>query len=80
MALGAAFGNVAGFVYRSILGPSATGLAIGVAASTWLARLLEALLFGVRPANPRTMAAATGPALRAACSDPAGVLRRERAR
>jgi ABC-type antimicrobial peptide transport system permease subunit len=89
MTLGAEFGDIAGLVYRSILLPSAVGVAIGLGASAWLTRLLQSLLFGVSTGDPGTLAAAgftlllisvaaaAGPALRAALSDPAKVLRRE---
>jgi predicted permease len=89
MALGADFGDIAGLVYRGILLPSAVGLAIGMAAAVWLTRLLRSLLFGVTAGDLKTLAlagftllgisvlAATGPAVRAALSDPAKVLRRE---
>jgi putative ABC transport system permease protein len=89
MALGAEFGDIAGLIYRGILLPSAVGLAIGMGAATWLTRLLQSLLFGVTAGDPKTLAlagftllgisvlAATGPAVRAALSDPAKVLRRE---
>jgi len=58
-------------------------------AAVWLTRLLKSLLFGVTDHDPKTLAAAgltllgisvlaaTGPAVRAALSDPAKVLRRE---
>jgi len=89
MALGAEFVDIAGLVYRGVLLPSAVGLAIGVGAAGWLARLLRSLLFGVTAGDTKTLAlagftllgisvlAATGPAIRAALSDPAKVLRRE---
>jgi putative ABC transport system permease protein len=89
MALGAEFGDIAGLVYRGILWPSAVGLVIGIGAAVWLTRLLRSLLFGVTAGDPKTLAlagfamlgisvlAATGPAVRAALSDPAKVLRRE---
>jgi putative ABC transport system permease protein len=89
MALGAEFGDIAALVYRGILLPSAVGLAIGIGAALWLAQLLRSVLFGVTAGDPETMAfagitllaisvvAATGPAVRAASSDPARVLRRE---
>jgi putative ABC transport system permease protein len=89
MALGAEFGDIAGLVYRCILLPSAVGLAIGMGAAVWLTKLLRSLLFGVTAEDPKTLAlagfillgvsvlAATGPAVRAALSDPAKVLRRE---
>jgi ABC-type antimicrobial peptide transport system permease subunit len=89
MALGAEFGDIAGLVYRDILLPSAIGLAIGIGAAMWLTRLFKSLLFGVTAGDMKTLAlagftllgisvlAATGPAVRAALSDPAKVLRRE---
>src|SRR5262249_1812288 len=88
-ALGARFGDLAALVYRSILAPSTVGLGVGIAAAFWLTRLLKSLLFGVRAGDPRTLIwsgltllavavlAATGPAIRAALTDPAKVLRRE---
>jgi putative ABC transport system permease protein len=89
MALGAEFGDIALLVYRGILLPSAVGLAIGICAAAWLTRLLKSLLFGVTAGDLKTLAlagvtllgisvlAVTGPAVRAALSDPAKVLRRE---
>jgi putative ABC transport system permease protein len=89
MALGADFGDIAGLIYRSVLFPSAAGLAAGAGAGVWLTRLLNSLIFGVNTGDLRTLAsagfvllgtsvlAATGPAVRGALSDPAKVLRRE---
>ncbi len=89
MALGAEFGDIAGLIYRGVLLPSAIGLAIGAGAAVWLTRLLKSLIFGVNAGDLKTLAlagftllgisvlAATGPAVRAALSDPARVLRRE---
>jgi putative ABC transport system permease protein len=89
MALGAEFQDIAGLIYRGVLLPSAIGLAIGAGAAVWLIRLLKSLLFGINAGDPQTLAlagfallaisvlASTGPALRAALSDPAKVLRRE---
>ena len=89
MALGAEFGDIAGLIYRGVLLPSAIGLTIGVGAAVWLTRLLKSLIFGVNTGDLRTLAlagftllgisvlAATGPAVRAAFSDPAKVLRRD---
>jgi putative ABC transport system permease protein len=89
MALGANPGNIAGLVYRGILMPSALGLTIGIAGAAAVTRLLKSLLFGVAPGDPKTLAiagvvllsvsvlAATTPAIRAALTDPAEVLRRE---
>lgn len=89
MALGAGFAQIAGLIYRSVLIPSAIGLTIGAGAAVWLTRLLRSLIFGVRPGDPKTLVlaafvllaisvlGATGPAVRAALSDPAKILRRE---
>jgi putative ABC transport system permease protein len=89
MALGADHTDIAKLLYRTTLLPAAAGLAIGAAASLWLTRLLESLLFGVTTKDSRTFAltgftllavavlAATGPAIRAALTDPAKVLREE---
>jgi len=89
MALGAQFADIAGLIYRAVLLPSAIGLAIGAGAAVWLTRFLKSLIFGVNAGDPKTLAfagftllgisvlAATGPALRAAFSDPAKVLRRD---
>jgi ABC-type lipoprotein release transport system permease subunit len=88
MALGAEFEDIAGLIYRGVLLPSAIGLTIGVGAAVWLTRLLKSLIFGVNTGDLKTLAlagftllgisvlAATGPAVRAALSDPAKVLRR----
>ena len=87
MALGADFGDIARLIYRGVLAPSVVGLGIGIGAAAGLTRLLKSLLFGVKPSDPRTLAlagiallgisvlAATGPAIRAAWTDPARVLR-----
>ena len=89
MALGAKFGDIAGLIFRSVLAPSAAGLAIGVLASGWLTSLLKSLLFRVNAGDAKILAiagltllgisilSAAGPAFRAAFSDPAKVLRRE---
>jgi putative ABC transport system permease protein len=89
LALGAEFGDIAGLIYRGVLFPSAAGLAIGIGAALWITRLLKSLIFGVSTGDLRTLflagfmllgvsvLAATGPAMRAALSDPAKVLRRE---
>jgi putative ABC transport system permease protein len=89
MALGAEFQDIAGLIYQGVLFPSAVGLTIGCVAAFWLTRLLKSLVFGVALGDPKTIAvagfallatsvlAATGPAIRAALSDPAKVLHRE---
>ena len=89
MALGANFRDIAGLIYRSILAPSAIGVAIGIVSAAALTRLLKSLIYGVSPHDPRTLAAAgimlltiavlaaTSSAVRAARTEPAQVLRRE---
>jgi putative ABC transport system permease protein len=89
MALGAELRDILGLVYRSVLIPAAAGLLLGAAASLWLARLLQALLYGVGPHDPGALLgsaltllaiailAAAAPAVRSALTDPAKVLRRE---
>jgi putative ABC transport system permease protein len=89
MALGADFGHVAALTYRSVLIPSAFGLAIRLGAAAGLTRLLKTLLFRVSAGDPITLTfagltlvmisvlAATSPAIRATLSDPARILRRE---
>jgi hypothetical protein len=42
-------------IYRSVLLPSTIVLAVGVGAAAGLSRFLEALLFQVQPADPRTL-------------------------
>jgi putative ABC transport system permease protein len=89
MALGATFADIARLVYRGTLVPAAFGLAVGAVAAVWLMRVLRAMVEGVSAGGMKTgaaaaltllavaVAAATGPAVRAALSDPARVLRRE---
>jgi putative ABC transport system permease protein len=89
MALGATSSNIATLIYRGILIPATLGLAFGIVGGATLTRLLKSLLFGVAPGDPKTLAAAaiallavalvaaTSPAIRAALTDPAAVLRGE---
>ncbi|MEW6322442.1 MAG: ABC transporter permease [Acidobacteriota bacterium] len=89
MALGAAQTSVLGLVLRQGLLTAGVGLAAGVAAAVALTRLMEALLFGVRPADAATLAAVAVtvaavatlaclvPAHRASRVDPLVVLRDE---
>jgi predicted lysophospholipase L1 biosynthesis ABC-type transport system permease subunit len=89
MALGAQFADIVGLIYRGVLVPSVIGLTVGVGAAVWLTRLLKSLIFRVSTGDPGTLAlagvtllalaglAATGPALRAAFSEPVKVLRRD---
>lgn len=87
MALGADRGDVVWMVLRRSLWLVAIGVAIGVPAALWAARPLSALLYGLEPGDPATVAigvlvlAATAmlasylPARRASRIDPARVLR-----
>ncbi len=89
MALGAGLGDIAALIYRRVLFPSTVGLAVGAGAAVWLTRPLRSLLFGINAGDPKTLVlagftllgvsvlAATGPAVRAALSNPARVLRGE---
>ena len=89
MALGARATDVTALILRQGLRPVMAGLTVGLGASLLLGRALGALLYGVAPHDPATMAAAAGtlagiaaaacflPARRAARLDPAAALRRE---
>ena len=89
IALGANQGRVLGDVLKQGLGLAAAGLAAGVAGALALTRLMTALLFGVEPTDPATLAAVTAtiagiaalacvvPAWRASRVDPIVVLREE---
>ena len=56
-ALGASRGEIAGLVLRQGMRLAGIGLAGGVVAAVALTRLLAGLLYGVRPADPATLAA-----------------------
>jgi predicted permease len=88
IALGARPADIRRLVVREGLAPVAVGLAIGLAMSWWIGRMIGSLLFDVRPGDPAVMLAAAaivtaatlvacaGPARRAlAAADPASVLR-----
>lgn len=88
-ALGAQGGHIIGLVLREGLVLALIGIAIGVAVAYAAARGMGALLFGIRPEDPLTMALATAlclatavvgcvrPALHAARVDPLSALREE---
>jgi predicted permease len=89
MALGAARGRVIWMVLRQVVLMAAIGLAIGLPLAFSGSRLVESLLFGLKPNDPLALAAAAGillaaaiaaglaPARRASRIDPMAALRHE---
>jgi predicted permease len=89
MALGARTGQVIRMVLHEAWWMAAAGVVLGMVAALWLARFVGAMLYGLRPADPLTLAAAAvllagisllaaaGPARRAAHVDPIRALRHE---
>ncbi|MGD8329816.1 MAG: ABC transporter permease [Acidobacteriota bacterium] len=89
MAMGARHADIGRLVVRRALGPVVLGLILGVGASFLLTRFIQAMLVGVEPSDPLTLAAGTAvmvvaalwavwlPARRAATVDPVIALRRE---
>jgi putative ABC transport system permease protein len=89
MALGATRESVLGRILRSALVLAGAGIAMGLAASFWLTRFLESLLYGVRPFDPSAVLGAVFillacallagwlPARRASAIDPMQTLRSE---
>jgi len=87
MALGANAWQVVRLVLRSVAVVVGCGVAVGIALSLWASRFVAALLFGVQPRDPLTLAAGVSglvivafvagwlPARRAAKLDPNQVLR-----
>jgi ABC-type antimicrobial peptide transport system permease subunit len=87
MALGASRGDVLGLAVRQTAGLTAVGVAVGVALSLGLGRLIEAGLLGTASSDPRivgalaallvlaALAAGSIPARRAASIDPMAALR-----
>jgi ABC-type antimicrobial peptide transport system permease subunit len=59
MALGAQQGEVRRMVVRQSFRHVAIGVAVGLAGAVALTRLMASLLYGVRPGDPATFAAAT---------------------
>jgi predicted permease len=89
IALGAREAQVRGLVVRQALWPATLGGALGLSAAVFVAKGLGGLLYGTRPSDPLTLAAACallvllaaaasdGPARRAARVDPVSALREE---
>jgi predicted permease len=89
LALGATRSNVARTVVGNSLTVTVVGAALGVAGALAVSRVLQAMLFGVSPTDPRTYATVVGlivlvggvaswiPARRATAIDPASALRSE---
>jgi predicted permease len=89
MALGADTGNVIWLVMREVLLLAGAGIAVGLPAALAVTRLVASQLFGVRPNDPATIAAATAgiaaiamlsgfiPARRATRVDPVTAIRCE---
>ncbi len=87
VALGATSARVLGSVLGDASRLILAGLAVGLLASVWLTKLITGMLYGVKPADPWTFAAAAalllacglaatlGPAWRAARADPSESLR-----
>jgi putative ABC transport system permease protein len=89
MALGAQRSNVVSMVIRESLIPVAIGIAMGLTAAFALTRLVESMLYGVKPNDPTTIViaavvflvisaiAAFVPARRASRTEPMSALRYE---
>jgi putative ABC transport system permease protein len=89
MAVGATRGDVVVMVLREAALVASAGIAIGLVAAAALGKLVEGLVFELKPGDPRVLggaavllalvalAAAVGPARRAATMDPMGALRSE---
>jgi ABC-type antimicrobial peptide transport system permease subunit len=87
IALGAEPAEVRRMIVLSGLRQAGAGVVLGVAGALWLTRLLDSMLYGVRPADPATLATVSAlliavamlacylPARRATRVDPVTVLR-----
>ena len=87
LALGATPSRIVRLVVLRMLFLTAIGVYAGIGATAWASRFISTLLFGIRPADPTTLAVAAGslitvalvasfvPAFRASMTDPAEALR-----
>ena len=87
IALGAKPAEVRRMIVLSGLRQAAGGVVLGLAGAIWLTRLMDSMLYGVKPADPLTLSSVSAlliavslmacylPARRATRADPAGVLR-----
>jgi predicted permease len=60
VALGASHGDVIRRIVRRAMGPAVLGIVVGLAGAFGLSRLMESLLFQIRPTDPLTYVAAAG--------------------
>jgi ABC-type antimicrobial peptide transport system permease subunit len=89
LALGAQPGRVRGMILCESTSLAAAGIAVGMAAALALTRLIQSMLYGIRPYDPLTLSAGVGlllavavaatwiPAQRAASVQPMDALRHE---
>jgi len=87
IALGAEPSEVRRMIVLSGLRQAAAGVVLGIAGAIWLTRLMDSMLYGVKPADPLTLASVSAllitvallacylPARRATRVDPVSVLR-----
>jgi ABC-type antimicrobial peptide transport system permease subunit len=89
MAIGARQLDILALVLRQVALVCGVGLAVGATAALALSRLVQGMVFGLLPGDPRleaaaavvlllvALCAATAPASRAACMDPIAALRHD---
>jgi predicted permease len=89
MALGAQAGRVLTMVLREVSWLAFAGIAVGIGGALWLAHFLSAMLYGLKPSDPLTLASAAsllmvvailagfGPARHASRVDPIRALRHD---
>jgi ABC-type antimicrobial peptide transport system permease subunit len=60
LALGAQPGQVRGMILRESTWLGAAGIGVGIAAALALTRLIQSMLYGIRPYDPHTLSAGVG--------------------